>query len=281
MEWNSMGNEIFYCIQCGIRVSGSEFEVDAHGPRGDRSHCPFCLGIPPKAAPLGKETSHRIRRTSSSSAIQARRPSSSHTLSVIAARPRATDVRPRKTVRTVGFAALALVGAAVASVLAVTPNPPSIPAANRASPPVVALAVPAPVQPQIAAVVPPAPPLEAERAAFLTRLEQLREQAQHPADPDQDDRVLEAIAGAVVVASRLAPERSSEIDSWEKAFRARHEALADSFHDSIVEAANGLADEGRFEDALARIRAFPNGLRTSRAWTSLEGLRRQIEQRAR
>jgi hypothetical protein len=49
----------------------------------------------------------------------------------------------------------------------------------------------------------------------------------------------------------------------------------------IEEAASALADEGRFEDALARIRAFPAEGRQARAWARLDGLQRQIEARAR
>jgi len=63
--------------------------------------------------------------------------------------------------------------------------------------------------------------------------------------------------------------------------KAELEALADRRHDEIQEAASALADEGRFEDALARIRSFPPEYRNTRAWNSLEGLRRQIEARAR
>ena len=59
------------------------------------------------------------------------------------------------------------------------------------------------------------------------------------------------------------------------------EAQAELRHDEVQEAASALADEGRFEDALARIRAFPAEYRNTRAWNSLEGLRRQIEARAR
>ena len=49
----------------------------------------------------------------------------------------------------------------------------------------------------------------------------------------------------------------------------------------IEEAATILADEGRFEDALIRIRSFPAEQRGTRAGASLEGLKRQIEARAR
>lgn len=59
------------------------------------------------------------------------------------------------------------------------------------------------------------------------------------------------------------------------------ESRADAAYDSLQEAAGALADEGRFDDALARIRAFPEEFRRARVWSSFEGLRRQIERRAR
>jgi hypothetical protein len=49
----------------------------------------------------------------------------------------------------------------------------------------------------------------------------------------------------------------------------------------IEEAAAALADEGRFEDALSRFRAFPADARQTRAGARLDGLKRQIEARAR
>src|SRR5262245_48697648 len=58
-----MGNEIFYCIGCGSRVSGPDFG-------GDRSHCARCLGIPVDPTPRpGRESSKRIRKPSSGAVV--------------------------------------------------------------------------------------------------------------------------------------------------------------------------------------------------------------------
>jgi hypothetical protein len=261
-----MGNEIFYCTRCGIRVSGADVAFGQASCRDDRYYCRPCLGLrtPPPALPAPqRETSKRIRR-----------------VAVSPAKSRATDRRPRRSGRVAVLVGLAVIGAATASVLAVTASPSPLP--DR--PPAPAAALFAPVPPPRASLAPAAPPEPApdpERAEFLRRLDELQEQALREADPEQGDGMLDALHAAAARAARLAPERAAQICSWEQACRARHEALADSLHDSIVESAGALADEGRFEDALARIRAFPKGLRRSRAWSSLDALQRQIELRAR
>jgi hypothetical protein len=112
---------------------------------------------------------------------------------------------------------------------------------------------------------------------FLKQLEGLKEQAGSASEPDRLDELLEHFSDALEVASRLAPERRGEILDWQKAFRARYEAMADALYDPISEAATALSGEGRKADAVAHLETFPKGLRQSRAWTRLEALERQIQ----
>lgn len=58
---------------------------------------------------------------------------------------------------------------------------------------------------------------------------------------------------------------------------AGREAAARALEEEMVEAGTVLAGEGRFDDALAKIETFPRELRNTRAWSSLDGFRRQIE----
>lgn len=58
---------------------------------------------------------------------------------------------------------------------------------------------------------------------------------------------------------------------------AGREAAARALEEEMVEAGTVLAGEGRFDDALAKIDTFPRELRNTRAWSSLDGFRRQIE----
>ena len=59
----------------------------------------------------------------------------------------------------------------------------------------------------------------------------------------------------------------------------RLEEEAQELYGEFEETALGLAQEGRFDGAFRKIDAFPERLRTTRAWKSLEALRRSIESR--
>lgn len=65
----------------------------------------------------------------------------------------------------------------------------------------------------------------------------------------------------------------------EREERGRLDAAAEARGEELNLAATVLAGEGRFDDAIAQIETFPRTLRSSRAWSSLEALRRQIEVR--
>jgi hypothetical protein len=57
------------------------------------------------------------------------------------------------------------------------------------------------------------------------------------------------------------------------------EEEAQRLYGEFEETALGLAEEGRFDGAFRKIDAFPERFRTTRAWRSLEALRRSIESR--
>ncbi|HEX7898591.1 MAG TPA: hypothetical protein VF950_12575 [Planctomycetota bacterium] len=200
-----MGSETYYCVQCGIRVSGSDV-------RSDRSHCPRCLpGEPP---PPSRDSSKRIRRPSSGALV------------AVAARPRTTRIDPPRSSRKLLVGGLlSLAGAAVVlAPLLRSPKPSTS----------IVIVGPAPE-------ARPAPPPINVPAAFIPPPDRIKAAGTFlPVDP-----AMEALAR------------------------------------EIEEAAGILADEGRFEDALARIRAFPAEQRGTRAGAGLEGLKRQIEARAR
>jgi hypothetical protein len=213
-----MGNEIFYCIGCGSRVSGPDFG-------GDRSHCARCLGIPVDPTPRsGRESSKRIRKPSSG------------TLTAVAVRPRPSRALLIGGLSLAGAILLAL-GALFAPAREKTDSSFSQPPAPQAFPNTPC---------GFALMREKSEPLYQEK--LPKALEELRDTPQRTAPTTVDPEV---------------------------------EALADRRHDEIQEAASYLADEGRFEDALARIDSFPSEYRNTRAWTSLEALRRQIEARAR
>jgi hypothetical protein len=277
-----LGNEIYYCIQCRIRVRWSTL-----GEGADRSRCGPCQGIEVRKdfLPLG-QASTRIRRVSSSSTLLAR---------PVAAKPRGTDRRPRKTALVTVLGAPALLTAAVAAIGAFSKI--SAPAPVEAPPAVLPAALapvdlsaealakaaasaartpaaPAPQSPPAPAVDPPPDPLRAE---FLRQLNGLKDQAATAFDPERADQLLDLFGDALQAASRLAPERRGDILEWRKQFLLRYEAMADALCDSLEEAATALEGEGRTADALARLRTFPRGLRRSRAWTRLEALERQLQ----
>ncbi len=264
-----LGNEIYYCIQCGVRVSGAQI-----GEGWDRSRCAPCQGIEiRKDYPPVIQASTRIRRVSSSASLPARKPPSG-TLTTVTTTPRSTDIRPRKTSQIVLLAGVSVAVVAVAVVFAL----PGTPAPVEPRPAVVPAApVPVVAPPPTPTPAPPPPPPDPLRAEFLKQLDGLKEQVELVSDPDQADELLTLFADALQVAPRLAPERRGEILEWQKSFLLRYEAMADAIYDPISEAAAALASEGRPADAVARLQTFPKGLRRSRAWARLEALERQIQ----
>jgi len=266
-----LGNEIYYCIQCGVRVSGSQI---AEG--WDRSRCAPCQGIEiRKDFPPVSQASTRIRRVSSSASLPARK-SSSGTLATVTTKPRSTDIRPRKTSKIALLAGVSVAVVAVAVVFALPGTPAPVESRPAAAPVAVVPVVAPPVTPPPAPAPAPQAP-DPLRTEFLKQLEGLKEQAELVSDPDQADELLTLFADALQVAPRLAPERRGEILEWQKSFRVRYEAMADAQYDPISEAASALASEGRPADAVARLQTFPKGLRRSRAWSRLEALERQIQ----
>jgi len=255
-----LGNEIYYCIQCGVRVSGSQI---AEG--WDRSRCAPCQGIEiRKDFPPVSQASTRIRRVSSSASLPARK-SSSGTLATVTTKPRSTDIRPRKTSKIALLAGVSVAVVAVAVVFALPGTPAPVESRPAVAPVAVVPVVAPPVTPPPAPAPAPAPQApDPLRTEFLKQLEGLKEQAELVSDPDQADELLTLFADALQVAPRLAPER-------------RGEAMADAQYDPISEAASALASEGRPADAVARLQTFPKGLRRSRAWSRLEALERQIQ----
>jgi len=269
-----LGNEIYYCIECGIRVSGAQV-----GEGWDRRRCAPCQGIEiRKDFPSLTQASTRIRRVSGSSgSIPVRKPPSG-TVATVTAKPRSTDIRPRKTSKIAILAGVSVAAVAVAVVFAL-PGTPAPAEPRPAAAPVVVVPLATPAAPAVMVPTPPPPPPTPAplRTEFLKQLDGLKEQSEAASDPEQADELLTLFADALQAAPRLAPERRGEILEWQKAFRARYEAMADALYDPISEAATALASEGRPADAIAHLRTFPKGLRRSRAWTRLEALERQIQ----
>jgi len=81
------------------------------------------------------------------------------------------------------------------------------------------------------------------------------------------------------LAARVAPNTVPEIQRTVAAYSERYEKMAEPFYAGIVEEANGLTVERRYDDAIKKIETFPKPLRQSQAWKNLEGLKRQIELR--
>jgi hypothetical protein len=206
-----MGNETFYCVQCGIRVSGAD-------AGGDRSRCAACLGRP-------RGSSKRIRKPPSG-------------VVTVVAHPRTTERVCPRTPRILVLGALSFLCAALYALSTFELAQKDEKTGGQFSQP----PVPQAVEKTTGLLSQDSPPTE---EGLPKPLEELREKVQRPAPPPPDDPAVEALAG------------------------------------EIEEGATALADEGRFEDALARIRTFPEEHRRSRAWTGLEALKRQIEARAR
>lgn len=84
---------------------------------------------------------------------------------------------------------------------------------------------------------------------------------------------------ALEMASKSGSVRRDEIRALQREYNGKYEKLAEPYYNRINEAANALADERRFDDALREISSFPQHLRHSGAWMSLEKLRQDIEKR--
>jgi hypothetical protein len=78
-----------------------------------------------------------------------------------------------------------------------------------------------------------------------------------------------------------APDRIPEISQLRQDYVGRYEKRAEPFASDIETGAKILADERRYDDAIAKIETFPRELRLSAAWKSLEQLRQDIERRKR
>jgi hypothetical protein len=84
---------------------------------------------------------------------------------------------------------------------------------------------------------------------------------------------------ALETASRTGSTRRDEIRALQRDYNGKYEKLAEPYFTEINEAALQLAEEKRYDDALRKISTFPQHLRHSGAWTSLEKLKADIERR--
>lgn len=84
---------------------------------------------------------------------------------------------------------------------------------------------------------------------------------------------------ALEMAGRTGSAKMSEIRALQADYNGRYEKLAEPYYNDINEAATQLAEERRFDDALKKINSFPQHLRNSKAWHSLERLKKDIESR--
>lgn len=84
---------------------------------------------------------------------------------------------------------------------------------------------------------------------------------------------------ALEMAGKTSSVKMSEIRALHKEYTGKYEKLAEPYYDRINEAATSLAEEHRYDDALRQIDSFPQHLRNSGAWLTLERLRKDIERR--
>ncbi len=98
-------------------------------------------------------------------------------------------------------------------------------------------------------------------------------------DPDfsRYAEVMEKAQRARALAARVAPGSIPDIQRAVSDYGERYEKMAEPFYEEIVETANGLAAERRYDDAIKKIETFPAKLRQSRAWKELETIKRRIE----
>jgi hypothetical protein len=84
---------------------------------------------------------------------------------------------------------------------------------------------------------------------------------------------------AIETAAKSGSPRVNEIRLLQNDYNARYEKLAEPYYNEIHEAAVTLADERRYDDALRKIETFPQKLRNSGSWATLQKLRKDIERR--
>jgi hypothetical protein len=82
---------------------------------------------------------------------------------------------------------------------------------------------------------------------------------------------------AIETAAKSGSPRVSEIRVLQNDYNARYEKLAEPYYNEIHEAAVALAAEHRYDDALRKIETFPQKLRNSGSWATLQKLRQDIE----
>jgi hypothetical protein len=135
------------------------------------------------------------------------------------------------------------------------------------------------------------------------RLEELRSRAAHEKETEDAARdltpLVDELKGAVAtdpdfkryaelqpkfqlaleMAGKTSPAKMPEIRALREGYNRKYEKLAEPHYDRIHEAATSLAEERRFDDALRQIDSFPQNLRQSGAWMTLEKLRQDIERR--
>ena len=163
----AVGNEIFYCTECGTRASGSDFAPGTSGFGAERSCCPACLGLPVVSR---RESTKKIRKPP---------PGAATAIAVPPAPP------PNRALGfLVGFAVVAIAGTVA---MVATAPAPSAPRNVILLPPPVPPPVPAPVVPE------PPPPRQEE---LPRALEEKRGTALRPAAPEPADPELEAQADA-------------------------------------------------------------------------------------
>jgi hypothetical protein len=197
-----MGNEIFYCTECGARASGSDFAPGTSGFGADRSCCPACLGLPVVSR---RESTKKLRKPSSTMNT------------AVAVRPRVAEAPPpkRSVAPLIGAALLAVAAAGAFVKFPSSPEP-------RAS--VVLPAPPPPVPPPAASLL-----RASERDELPRVLEDRREKALRPPPAEPLNPELEAQAEAAYVeieeaATALAdegrvPDALAQIRRFPDAFR--------------------------------------------------------------
>ncbi len=84
---------------------------------------------------------------------------------------------------------------------------------------------------------------------------------------------------AIETASRTQSARLIEIRALQRDYNSRYEKLAEPYTAEISEAANALADERRYDDAIRKIETFPPQFRNSGSWAVLQKLKLDIERR--
>jgi len=81
------------------------------------------------------------------------------------------------------------------------------------------------------------------------------------------------------LALQSVPARVPEINQLRQEYVGRYEKAAELPAQEIEDTAKVLADERRYDDAIAKIETFPREFRLSNAWANLDRLRKDIEQR--